>query len=185
VGNRGATITLHSGGYFDFIDPQPDMIRIDDIAWGLSNCCRFSGQCLEFYSVAQHSVYVSRLLFESPKDNLDAFAGLMHDAAEAYTGDMVSPLKQLCPDFKLIEKRIEAAVMARFGLPAAMSPAVKLADIRMVRTEQRDITTGKGDDWNGLDAYEPAPWKITPWPPLHAYHRFMEEFTDLAPDGVR
>lgn len=176
-GVLGATITLYGGGYFDFITPERSDIRIQDIARGLSNTCRFGGQATfgdGFYSVAQHSVLVSRLV--EPEH---AFAGLMHDAAEAYVGDMVGPLKQLCPDYKAIEKRVETAVMAHFGLSLPLHPSVKHADLRALRTEQRDLTSGSGDNWNGLDAYQPGRATIRPLSPTQAYVAFMGRFDEL------
>lgn len=172
----GATIILKSGGYFDFVDPDPATIHIGDIAWGLANTCRFGGQCLHFYSVAQHSVLVSELV---PKE--DAFAALMHDAAEAYTGDMVGPLKQLCPDFKVIEQRVEAAIADRFNLPPVLPDSVKRADLRALRTEQRDITSGRRDSWNGLDAYPPDARRIQPLRPRAARGLFLQRFAQVAP----
>lgn len=171
----GATCITMTGLYFDFIDPQPDMIDVRDIAWGLSNSCRFGGQCLEFYSVAQHSVIVSEMV---PPE--DAFAGLMHDAAEAYIGDMVGPLKQLCPDFKAIEKRVEAAIAAKFGLPDPLPPTIKHADLRALRTEQRDLTSGAGANWNGLDDYAPLPERIKAWGPQQSAAIFLARFYHLA-----
>src|ERR1700734_2059257 len=84
----GPSIMLHSGAWFDFAAPHSSRFTIEDIAHGLANICRYSGQCNRFYSVAEHSVLVSEIAvgFE-----LEA---LMHDAAEAFLGDITRPLKQ-------------------------------------------------------------------------------------------
>lgn len=170
----GATIITHSGLYFDFADPKPEQIVVQDIAWGLANTCRFNGQCNRFYSVAQHSVLASHIV---PPEH--ALAALLHDAAEAYTGDMVKPLKNLLPDFKIVEARVEAAIFDKFGLPHEMSPEIKLADLRLLRTEQRDLTAGAGDNWNGLDEYEPLPERIIAFAPWRAYRYWFERFWAL------
>jgi len=177
-GVMGATITLRSGGYFDFLNPEGSAIRIEDIARGLSCVCRFNGQASHgdgFYSVAQHSVLVS--LMVAPEH---AFAALMHDAAEAYVGDMTRPLKQLCPDYKLIEKRVEAAIFKRFDIATPLHPSIKHADLRALRTEQRDLTSGSGDNWSGLDDFEPWPHRIEPARPAFAYNMFVSRFDELA-----
>lgn len=170
----GATIITRSGRYFDFIDPQPDQIDIKDIIWGLSNVCRFTGQCTSFYSVAQHSVLVSRNV-----PVYDRRAALLHDAAEAYVGDMSGPLKQLCPDYKVIEKRVEAAIFAKFGISTPLPPSVKHADLRLLRTEQRDLTAGHAESWNGLDAYPPLSERIIPMTPGEARDFFRMEYDAL------
>lgn len=109
-------LLTYSGREFDLIDPQPDMIDLIDIAHGLANECRFSGQCRFYYSVAQHSVLVSQNV---PPEF--AFEALMHDASEAYLKDIPRPLKQLLPDYRAIEQRVEAVIRYRFGLPDAQS----------------------------------------------------------------
>lgn len=174
----GATMITAGGLYFDFLDPQPEQIQLTDIAWGLSNCCRFNGHVQTFYSVAQHSVLVSLIV---PEDQ--ALAALLHDASEAYTGDMVKPLKQLLPDFKAVEKRIETAIASKFGLPVEMSAEIKNADLRLLRTEQRDLTAAAGDNWNGLDAYEPLPDRIDPLLPQQAFDLFWNRLLDLTERG--
>lgn len=173
-GVKNATIILRSGRYFDYLDPQPETIYIDDIAWGLANTCRFNGQCLEYYSVAQHSVLVSENV---PKEH--AFDALMHDAAEAYIGDVVAPLKQLLPDFKLIEARVEAAIAQRFGLNLPLHADIKHTDLRLLRTEQRDVTSGHAHNWHGLDQYAPLEKNIIPVSPDEAAALFLLRYQQV------
>jgi len=172
----GATIICKTGQYFDFIEPKLSSIHIEDIAQGLSHTCRFGGQCLNFYSVAQHSVLVSEIVPPGLK-----FAALMHDAAEAYIGDIVGPLKQLLPDYKVVEKRVEEAVCARFGLTLEdiSHPEIKRADLRLLRTEQRDLTSGSQDEWNGLSKYPPLKQTIDPLTPVDAATLFLVRYGEL------
>ncbi|MDJ0922104.1 MAG: HD domain-containing protein [Henriciella sp.] len=172
----GATMVTNSGVYFDFLDPDPDTIWPSDIAHGLAKTARFGGQTRDFYSVAQHSVLVSQIV---PEEH--AFAALLHDAPEAYIGDMVGPLKQLLPEYKTIEKRVEAAIAERFGLPvdAFSHPEIKTADLRLLRTEQRDQTTRPDDDWSGLDKFEPLPLPIIALPWRAAFEQFVFRYLEL------
>jgi hypothetical protein len=173
----GATIITRTGRYFDFIDPQPEQIDEQDLAWGQAMTSRFGGQVapgVEFYSVAQHALIVSILV---PPEY--AFPALMHDSAEAYTGDMVGPLKQLCPDFKAVEKRVEAAIFAKYGIATPLDPCIKHADLRALRTEQRDLTAGSADSWNGLDGWAPIDGRLTGWPPAVAAAAWLERFYQL------
>ena len=103
-------IMLHSGRLLDLTNPEPDQIEIDDIAHGLAHTCRYAGQCDGFYSVAEHSVLVSYTA-RSAK-----LAALLHDAAEAFIGDLPRPLKLLIPQYKIIEMQLERAVFRRFGV---------------------------------------------------------------------
>lgn len=101
-------ITLVSGNHFDFINPESSKFTIEDIAHGLANTCRYAGQCKEYYSVAEHSVYVSMLT--------ESMTGLMHDATEAFMGDVTTNLKRLLPEYLRIEQEIERVIFERFGI---------------------------------------------------------------------
>lgn len=175
-------ILTYSGHYFNFLEPNPDTIEIEDIAQGLSKVCRFAGQSRAFYSVAQHSVLVS-LLVEEHGNPSDALAGLLHDAAEAYIGDVTRPLKQLLPDYRQIEKRIEAAVFARFGLPADMPASIKRADLVMLATEQRDFMAPHDDPWYCIEGINPLAFTLQPWSPELACSEFLRRFDQLAQTG--
>lgn len=169
-----ATIILRSGHYFDYLDPDQATIFITDIAWGLAYTCRFAGQSTEFYSVAQHSLLVSKLV--PPELTL---AALLHDAAEAYCGDIPSPLKRLLPDYKLIEQRVEAAIAKRFGVSAQMHPAIKHADLVMLRTEQRDLTMASGHSWKYTSKYAPLAARILPQTATVAANNFLARYHKL------
>jgi hypothetical protein len=124
-------ILTASGVYFDLAAPESAPVDVVDIAHALAHQCRFTGHTRRFYSVAEHSIHCSHLV---PPE--DALAALMHDAAEAYIGDVSKPLKSMLPDYRALEKRIEAAVFAHFGLPAVLPESVKRADIEMLKAEE-------------------------------------------------
>lgn len=172
----GPTILLSSGKYFNFERPDECEFDIEDIACGLANTCRFGGQCSEFYSVAEHSVYVSMLVPEELR-----WYALMHDAAEAFIGDMPKPLKEILPDYKTVEQRVEAAVADRFGLPHKMPPEIKRADIIMLRTEQQQLMRNH-DSWHWTFGCEPADLTIQCLSPGAAKTFFLDAVCTLTPE---
>ena len=126
-----------SGRRLDLLDPSPLDIEIEDIAHGLARVARWNGQTRgeNAFSVAQHCILVEAIFSHKQKTNnkKSQLACLLHDAAEYVIGDMISPFKAaLGGDYKVIEKRLMAAVHLRFGLPAvldtALADAIKQAD---------------------------------------------------------
>jgi uncharacterized protein len=163
------------GKYFNFLTPGQSEFGIAEIAHALSHLCRYNGHTGTFYSVAQHSVYVSYLV---PPEH--ALAGLLHDAAEAFIGDMVAPLKRLLPDYRALEKRVEAAVLERFGLPAVQPQCVKDADMVMLATEQRDLLPAHDDEWEWERlGYRPMAIKVIPVSAGVARTQFLARFQEL------
>lgn len=110
---------------------------------------------------------------------LGALAGLLHDAAEAFIGDVAKPLKQLLPDYKLIEDRVEAAVLARFGLPPKLPQTVKDADMVMLATEKRDLMPGDPHTWECIAGHRPLPDRIEPWSAVLARRAFLGRYSAL------
>jgi len=175
-------ILTASGHYFDFQYPDQNHIDIETIAHALANLCRFTGHVSSFYSVAQHSVLVSRLV--APEH---ALAGLLHDAAEAYVGDVAAPLKCLLQDYRVIEARVEAVVLGRFGLPAVLPAAVWLADLCALATEIRDLMPAYDDDleWQSVSGVKPDAQTIMPCSPSVARKLFMGRFRELTGGTAR
>lgn len=167
------TIATASGRYFNFLSPDHTEIALVDISTGLANTCRFGGQCQRFYSVAEHCVLMSYIVPEG----FERMA-LMHDAAEAYTGDIPKPLKQLLPDFAVIEERVEAAVAYAFCLPEKMPPEIKLADRQMLCAEQMQVM-GNTDEWVHTQSTEPAQIAVQFWSPSRAKKEFSDRFKAL------
>jgi hypothetical protein len=169
----GPSIMLQSGAWFDFGSPQSSPFTIDDIAHGLANICRYSGQCNRFYSVAEHSLLVSETAvgFE-----LEA---LMHDAAEAFLGDITRPLKQMLPDYKQIEGKVERAIFSRFHIQTPLPRQVKQADLRVLAAEQRQIMPPGTDGWLRGQDVVPAPIVVRHLPPEEAKLAWLERFEAL------
>lgn len=171
----GPSIMLHSGVWFDFLAPSESAFAIEDIAHGLSNICRYSGQCKRFYSVAEHSLLVSEVAegFE--------FEALLHDAAEAFVGDITRPLKQMLPEFKRIENEVENAIFQRFGVPVPLPVEVKQADLRVLAAEQRQIMPKGTDVWVPDQQVVPAEVVVRHLTPREAKRIFLARFEALKP----
>lgn len=170
-----SSIPLTGGRSFDILCPESSDFGIEDIALGLSNICRFTGQVPEFYSVAQHSVLVSKAV---PDEH--AFAGLMHDAAEAFIGDVAKPLKVLLPEYAAIERRVEAAVFERFGLRLPLHPCIKEADRILLRTELRDLFGRSDPNCPYSAGISPLNGKIEPISGPEARVLFLQRYHELA-----
>ena len=170
----GAWIETYTGRRFYVLDPRPLDVDIKDIAHALSLLCRFTGHTREFYSVAQHSILVSRVC-----DREDALSGLLHDGSEAYLADINSPLKHspAMVRYRTAERHVQAAVEEHFNLPK-MPSSVKLADKRLLVTEKRDLMAAT-PDWEAFAGVEPLAGRIVPWAPQIAEMAFLSRFHEL------
>ena len=126
------------------LDPRPEDICIEDIAHALSNACRFTGMVKSFYSVGEHSVHVSHACEER-----DALWGLMHDASEAYLGDLNSPTKygtHLGVEYRHLEWRWMHKICVRFHMNCMEPSSVTSADKRMGYIEAVQLYATPIDD---------------------------------------
>jgi uncharacterized protein len=165
----GPWISTQSGRFYP-LNPRPDDVNIEDIATALSNVCRFAGHVVDFYSVAQHSVVVSSLLASrGPRFQL---FGLLHDAAEAYLGDMASPVKRHALfnvgsgegvfTFDQIERKVMSVIYQGLNIrPPTVdeSELVKLADKQAFAMEVKNVLRVNTSNWDcrpvQLDRDEP------------------------------
>lgn len=166
-----AVIMLSNGALFNLTCPDADDIDIHDIALSLSRICRFAGKTRDFYSVAEHCVHISRRV---PPEA--ALAALLHDASEAYLGDVTRPLKALLPDYRRIERRVERAIEQAFGVDLHLD-CIKAQDIDMAIIEAHRLMPA--DKWYWGSAPDQPRQRIECWHPDEARRRFLERFHEL------
>jgi uncharacterized protein len=176
-----AWIITYLGTKFYLLDPKPEMVHIEDIAHALSNIGRWTGHTRYHYSVAQHSYYASLI---APAKF--AFDTLMHDASEAYLGDLNRPLKHFTPAgpaYLEIEAKVEEVIFKKFGVAFPLPEAVKEADTKMLYAEKAQLmnvteaTQYEARKW-GRDETE-ADIRIQRWTPRHAKKMFLSRFWEL------
>lgn len=121
---REPYISTRTGRRFPFLNPTAEDINPLDIATGLAHTARFGGQTRMFYSVAQHCLALAEMV-EHPVAKLVA---LLHDAAEAYIGDMPTPIKATMPQFRQAEEAIMWAVWEWAGIDMTAVPHINHVD---------------------------------------------------------
>ena len=166
------SISTYDGEFFDFKNPEGYDYSILEIVHALSNICRYGGHSNRFYSVAEHSVIVSKLV-----PSKYALIGLLHDASEAFVGDMPSPLKALCPEYREIEGRVHRAIAKAFDLPYPFPPEIKLADKQAYRAEREQITTVADNMW--YTDIPPADINVQCLCPELAHWQFLQRFNQI------
>jgi hypothetical protein len=149
-----------TGREVDMRTSRIDHVSLQDIAHSLSQINRFTGHAARPYSVAEHSLLVAEIIRDVLRAGPEAqLAGLMHDAHEAYTGDMHTPGKaEIGPDWRLFEGRWERTVRRALGLEFAFldhAALVKQADLIALATERRDLMPPQGAPWQILQGITP------------------------------
>lgn len=185
-------IQTYSGKKFNPFQPEKDDISIVDIAHALSNVARFGGHTKRFYSVAEHSCFVVALLptvYGYPKENLKVrrllLAGLLHDASEAYIGDLVSPIKHTAEfkEFRNLENALQDAIFERFDCyPTAEDlQSINFVDYAALRKEAESLLPDPPlEDWHlRLPTCEmdyKTFYGFNGWSPKKAKAKYLEEF---------
>lgn len=144
-------ILTYTGRTFHYLRFGPDDICIEDIAHALSNICRYTGHCKQFYSVAEHSLMCSDM---GRSWELQTW-GLLHDASEAYIGDINSPLKRTLwtipcgaayndlQPLRMREKSIQRAIVEKFDLPWPIPEAIDKIDKYVLEVEMGFLFDGQ------------------------------------------
>lgn len=182
--NRGFGIQTKSGHIFDPKSGLISEIDIEDIAHALSNLCRYAGHCRKFYSVAEHSVMVSKIIAKLwPEDRAAIRAGLLHDATEAYVIDLPTPIKVLVPEYMEIEDKLagDIAKSLKINWGRDILDKVKTADMIALATEAR-LLFENVKHWDSIRKYESMIGLLAkgfPLAPNEAKKLFMREFIKL------
>lgn len=173
----------YQGHHFSIIEDNPPF-DVLDIAHGLSLACRWGGQCARFYSVAEHSIMVSRIM--ELEEFGDPMVGLWHDGTEAYMSDVPSPFKQLLPDWSAIDHVLEEKMFEWLKLPFPKGEGCKKADWLALYIEAFDLMGSGGKDFLdplGLkllahELYDEG-IKVRCWTPDIAEMKFLERYAQL------
>lgn len=182
--NASFAIQTGKGNAFDPASGKINEIDILDVAHALSNICRYGGHCKKFYSVAEHSVLVYKIVREFYPDDLDSqWAALLHDATEAYVGDVPTPLKVQLPKYEDIEAALWLKIARQFKVrnTKTVSTRVKMGDIMALATEApklfRDVS-----HWAALRGVDPQTKLLSksfPMAPGDAKKYFLSEYRKL------
>lgn len=160
----------------DLNNPNIDKINIDYIAHNLGNLCRFHGQVVKFYSVAEHSIHISDMILKDHDDASFALAGLLHDAAEAITGDIITPVKIFLPNG--FDDQLTKAIFDKFEVDYKLMEQVKYYDEQALQLEGNTIYI-KNDDSYFHSLRPKHKFIIHHWNPLEAMTIFLERFNAL------
>jgi hypothetical protein len=176
-----------SGTRFYPLDPRPNEIHISDIIHHLARVCRYGGAVRGHYSVAEHCCHLADFFTGPwPGHSVDkvsyARAALLHDAAEAYIGDLIRPIKPTLPAFAAIESPLEQMIWLRFCVPTVLPLAVKEADSAIIGDERPAVFTSRA-----LEVADWAPRKrlgveIFMWERDRAADEFARRFGQLFPE---
>lgn len=172
------TILTATGREIDLASPSPGQIEIEDVAHALARVSRFGGHYAtrEFFSVARHSLAVATLLALDGAPTVLRLAGLLHDASEAYLGDVVRPLKRILPEYVKIEEAWQNAIERRFGLPLGAS---KWRDVK--EADETALWWESANCRPGLDLGPNA----TPWSEASGFSRIEPDGALTHPTGGR
>ncbi len=187
------TIEMPSGKLFNLANPDAKTVDIYDIAWNLSRIPRFNGGTIgsQPYSVAEHSIWVAKYLEKRFDNYLLALYGLLHDAHEAYTGDITSPFKHCRPALSRIIGSIQApiqkAIHERLDLlhpPEGWRKFIHDADQQALAVEAYQLlqSKGQGDHWQlpEIDEHAQELKLVQSYDTQPDYFPFLQHFNYLS-----
>lgn len=181
---RGDWIQTFSGGQFWPLDPRPSEIFLLDIAAGLAKECRYGGQCLRFYTVAEHSCLMDREAKRLGYSVRERRAVLFHDASEGMgLRDIPRPIKGELTNYREIEDRIMRTVAKRFDFDWPMPKHLKLLDEQIGLTEESQNMADKPAAWrtqqHKFEATQGIATRLECWLPDRAFVEFMHAASQL------
>lgn len=176
------SVRTYSGHEVSLSDPHPASINIRDIACALSRLNRFCGATRLPVNVADHSLNVVRYLAWSKASPIVQMLGLLHDAHEAFIGDITAPVRRRIRELsgrdlaQEMADRIDGTIRTAFGLqkhaPTRDLALVHAADQAVLAAEWRDLMEGPMPASMPL----PAPFAIKPRTADQAEIAFLKSF---------
>lgn len=168
-------ITNYKGISIDLFNLKEEDICIEDIIIGLSNICRYGGRVNSFFSVAQHSVELSRYLKSIGKEYLCPLA-LLHDAPEVYIGDIIYPIKSLFPDFLRFEDQLTKLVYSKFNIDESLHEEFNYYDKNIAVNEMKSLNIWEKEKYQCSKLKELDSFIITNfWLPTKARIEYKNE----------
>ncbi len=153
-------------------------VDIEDIAHSLAHQCRYNGHTQKFYSVAEHCIHMADYAMDDERLPSEARHALLHDAQEAYIGDIPRPVKCAIPAIKEAEDRIEKVICEVFNLPSTKPAWLDELDARIVVDERDQAMSRSGHAWVH-DVLEPLDVTLGFWKPQDAKFLFLRRYSVL------
>jgi hypothetical protein len=185
--HRGDWMQTYTGRAFYPLAPRAEDVNELDIAHSLSMQCRYNGHVQRFYSVAEHCILMADYILDESGVLGDETArehalwALLHDAAEAYIGDMVRPLKLHMPTFCEADDNVTGVIADRFGLVSrTIPPEVKAIDTRILLDERAALLGTPPGNW-AMEGMEPLGITIRGWQPEQAKREYLIRLAELRP----
>lgn len=180
-----------TGRMVDVLAPDSSMICLEDIAWSLSRIARYNGHTVNptIYSVGQHSIYVSDMIFEETSNYKLAMYGLLHDSAEGFLGDIISPIKHIPTLHEVIEPIEQNLLNVIFDTLVCASPSIdewntiKFFDKKAQFIEAYWFMHSRGKCWENREKFNLTTLDYHKFPSLEeslvVYSKFLSKFTLL------
>lgn len=161
---------ISNGVKFWLDDPNKTKgVRVVDLLMPIAEISRYNFHLASHYSVAEHCYHCS-MRCSSP------IHALLHDLSEAIIGDVPAPVKKFCPDYKVVEHRVETWVFNVFNVSPIVPTDLKKVDLRMLTTEQMFF----GRPAEAMELFPPYPdVRIGCWKPVYAALKYFERLQEL------
>lgn len=144
-------IQTYTGLAFDYLNPSPEMVDIRDIAHSLATAPRFNGHLSVGISVAGHCVTCAEALRGLGYSYDICLQALLHDASEAYIGDIPKPLKELLPEARVIEGNIHEVIAKALESPYPFHEAVHKIDVAAMVKESEYLNGHNPEVWGHIE----------------------------------
>jgi hypothetical protein len=176
---KGDWLQTYTGKKFWPLDPSPDDVCICDIANALAKLPRFNVTVPFSYSVASHCLSMATAAYTCQYSPALQLWALLHDAAEAYLGDIPRPVKNCIPQIREVEEKVLRAVAWRFNMEWPMPEKIKeLDDVLLAMEARQFLPVTWLDDWNLVDLS--VPLDLTAAMHGDVFETFLEEFERLS-----